>query len=281
MPDQEALEVALADLSDESENEASAAVEGEQQEPSEDNAAEIEQEAPAEEEKQAETEDTQTETKSQRRRRLRREREEKQADRLKFLEAENKRLEKRLGGIKEPDRRNYSNESEYLADRAAYNVRRETAQEDQQRLSTDFETTRAEEAQAFNDALMDFGAEGSEKYNDFTEKVSRPVEQGGPAITTVMTEALFETDHGVDIAYYLAQHPKESLQIAQMSPIAQVRKIYELEGKVSKANAPAKSAAPPPVKTVKSGKATARKPVSKMSMSEYAEFRQKQMGGGA
>lgn len=272
MPDQEALEVALADLPDVSESESSEVIkDNEQQETSEEAA-----------EQSAKTEDVsqEGETKSQRRRRLRRERETNVNAEVERLRAENERLKTRGRTVKAPNPQDYTNQAEYAADLAAYRVRSQDAQAETERIQSDFKRAETAERDSFAEAAMDFKSEGVEKYPDFAELVSRTPDKGGPALTTVMTEALFESDAGVDVAYYLAKNPAESKKIAQMSPVAQARAVFQLEAKVAKQAEPVRSKAPAPVKPVKGGSAAPQKSPSEMSMSEYAAYRQKQMQGG-
>lgn len=276
MPDQEAIEVALADLSDVSEGEPSIETEEglEQPEQSEEGAAN-EQQAQAEDEGSQEQE-----SKSQRRRRLRRERETKTNERIKALEAENTRLKTRADKLRQPDPRNYTSDAEYQSDLAAYKVRRQDIQDESDRISQDYSDAEKEDGTAYKEAMSDFQAEGAAKYKDFNEIVARPTSQGGPAFTTIMTEALFESDMGIDVAYELAKNPQETLRISNLSPVAQAKAIFEAEAKVKANQAPPKSKAPAPVKPVRGGSSAAQsKPVSEMSMAEYAAHRQKQMEG--
>ena len=90
-----------------------------------------------------------------------------------------------------------------------------------------------------------------------------------------------ESDVGVDVAYYLATHVKESAEIAKLPPLQQIRALYDLEAKVSQPKAAPVSKAPPPVKPVRGGSASASKPVSEMSMAEYYAYRKKQINGEA
>lgn len=276
MPDLEALEVAKAALSDVSHDD----------DPSKDldeegkvkTAEQLEAEAD-DEDGEGESE-AEKESKSQRRRRLRREREQEIARKVETLQSENARLKERAKTSgKQPDPRYYNSDAEYAADLAVWKSRAGDVQAETSRLEKEYEGTQTEEATAFSDAITDLKSEGAEKYKDFLEVVDRPVEKGGPAVTPVMVEAMIESDFGPDIAYWLGKNPKESLKIFGMSPVAQARAIFELENKVKAQAAPPKSNAPAPVKPVKGGSAAAQKPVSQMSMSEYAAYRNKQIRG--
>ena len=275
MPDQEAIEVAQADLSDVSESDSSEAVEsGEQQETQEGQAAEVSEQPEGEETSK------ETETKSQRRRRMRREKEAETNERVRALERENAKLKEAQARLKRPNRHEYNDPTEYAADLAAFKVREQDTQAQSERINQEYEAANGDERSSFQAAATDFTAEGAEKYPDFSEVVNRNPDAGGPAITPIMAEALFESDAGVDVAYYLAKNTAESVKISQMSPVAQARAIFNLEAKVTKPKPPVQSKAPAPVKPVKGGSTAAQKPVTEMSMSEYAAYRQKQMNGG-
>ena len=281
MPDQEAIEVALADLSDVNSAESESSTsdfevpetdtdEAEQQEQASDEAGQSDG-------KGAEQE---TETKSQRRRRLRREREQAKEAEIARLQRENSRLEQRAKGLQPPRRDQFYDEADYTAALAAYNVRRQDAESDYERINTEYSAVEEGDAEQFQESLTDFNSEGSAKYKDFVEKVSRQPDQGGPQITHMMAEAMMESDVGVDVAYYLATHVKESAEIAKLPPMQQIRALYDLEAKVSQPKAAPVSKAPPPVKPVRGGSASASKPVSEMSMAEYYAYRKKQLNGG-
>lgn len=277
MPDMEAIEVAQAALADESESETSEALRGENLEQP---VTDTEEAAYADDADDETSDDSETESKSQRRRRLRREKEQEVARKVSALEAENTRLrdrQKSRGDRPDPDY--YTSESEYAADLAVWKSRDADVQAETENLRTRYDEVDGEDAGAFQAATADLNAEGAEKYKDYNEVVTRPRENGGPAITVVMAEALLESDMGADIAYYLGKNVKESEKISALSPVAQAKAIWKLESKVAKSTMPAQSQAPAPVKPVRGGSSAPTKPVSEMSMSEYAAYRQKQMNG--
>lgn len=267
MPDMEAIEVAQEALSDVSENESSEVV--------------VDETLEQPEAEDADGEVSEKESKSQRRRRMRRDREEQANQQISWLEQENTRLRERAKSIKAPNPENYTSEYEYTADLAAYKVRQQDVQAESERIQTSYSEAESDDGRGFNDSIADFNAEGAEKFKDFDQVVRRMPADGGPVLTAIMAEALMETDLGVDIAYYLGNNVKESQKIANLSPVAQAKAIFNLEAKVAKANMPAQSQAPAPVKPVRGGSASPSKPVSQMSMSEYAAYRQKQMSGAS
>jgi hypothetical protein len=276
LPDMEAIEVAQAALADESASESSEALRGENLEQP---TTEAEEAADAEDADEAVSEDS--ESKSQRRRRMRREKEQEVSRKVETLEAENTRLRKRQeSGGDRPDPDYYTSESEYAADLAVWKSRDADVQAETENLRTRYTEVDGEDTDAFRMATEDLNAEGAEKYEDYNAVVTKAREDGGPAITVVMAEALLESDMGADIAYYLGKNVKESEKISALSPVAQAKAIWKLEAKVAKGTPPAQSKAPVPIKPVRGGSSAPTKPVSEMSMSEYSAYRNKQMSGG-
>ena len=277
MPDREAMEAALARLPDVSESESSESdllpdeiwEEAKEQEKSEE-AAEGADGKDGEE----------TETKSQRRRRMRREREEAREAEISRLAKENERLRQQASRLRQPRPEQFDNDAEYLAAMAAYNVRKQDTEEAAQRLNSEYEAVQSDDEKTFGEQMDDFLSDGAKKYTDFATKLKRKPQEGGPNITPVMAEALIESDMGVDVAYYLATNVKEAEKIAKLPPVAQARAIWELESKVQDQRKPAVSKAPPPVKPVR-GSSGNTKPVSEMSMAEYAAYRNRQIRGEA
>ena len=83
---------------------------------------------------------------------------------------------------------------------------------------------------------------GSEKYDDFEEKVGR-IQPGTP-----FTDAIIEAENSEDVAHYLGSHPEEIKRIVQLSPRQQIREIGKLEAKLlatpQKPQTPSKAPAP-------------------------------------
>lgn len=136
----------------------------------------------------------------------------------------------------------------------------ERQQYEQQRQAQDFEGRK--------EAKM---SEGIEKYDDFVDVV---IENPTLRITPVMAEAIVESDIGHDVAYYLGTHPDEAARIAALSPVAQIREVARLEGKVTAPPEPTK--APPPI-TPSGSRASVDKDPDKMSTDEWLAWRRKQL----
>lgn len=283
MPDMEALEVAQSSLPDESVSETSenqeTVTEVESQAESAESGEGSAQDADeAQGKDEAETK-TESESASARRRRIRREKREQQDREMAALRERNAKLEKQLEGLQRPDRSHYHSEAEYAASLAAYNVQANSANAEATEIREAAEASTSSEQESFNEALTDFNSEGTAKYKDFTDLVTKPADQGGPQITPIMAEALFEADSGVDIAYHLATHTAEAEKIAKMSPVGQAMEIVRLGDRLKAEAKPKTSSAPKPIKPVKSGGASSQKAVSEMSMSEYYNYRTKQLAG--
>jgi hypothetical protein len=269
------MEVAMRDLPDVSESDSS-----EIDQLDEDELGDEQQETPDEAAEADGEGDSETETKSQRRRRMRREREEAREAEISRLAKENERLRQRASGLKQPKPDQFNSDAEYWAAMAAYNVRRADTQEAAERINSEYRDVESGDQETLGAQMDDFLSEGTTKYKDFADKVKRLPKDGGPMISPIMAEALIESDMGIDVAYYLASNTAEAAKIAKLPPVAQARAIWELEGKVQDQRKPAMSKAPPPVKPVR-GSSGNTKPVSEMSMSEYAAYRNRQINGEA
>lgn len=114
-----------------------------------------------------------------------------------------------------------------------------------------------------------------EKYPDFQVKVFDPNLPQLGQINQAALEALVESEHMADVAYYLASNPSEVYKFGNMTPIQAVKEVARLEAKFSKP-AGKTTAAPPPPKTV-SGKSESVKDPAKMTTEEWMEWRKSQV----
>lgn len=100
-------------------------------------------------------------------------------------------------------------------------------------------------------------------------------------VTTQMAEILTDSDHGPAVAYYLGNNPLEAAEIAQLSEREQAMAIGRIEGQLSQKPVRRVTQAPEPVQTV-SGKSPGAIPdLNKMSMKEYAAFRNAEANKGS
>lgn len=102
-----------------------------------------------------------------------------------------------------------------------------------------------------------------QKHADYEEVINRPV------FTREIMEALFESEQGPEIAYFLGKNEAEAHRIADLSPAQMLKEIGKLEGRFS-AESPRRtvSGAPPPITPV-DGNATVEKDPEKMSTAEW------------
>lgn len=140
------------------------------------------------------------------------------------------------------------------------------------------ESTRADRersARAQQDAadrkMGDLKSAGREKYADFDEVAL----SDKLPITDAMVDAISESEVGSDLAYYLGKNPLEAARIARLSPVKQVLEIGRLEAKAGSTPGKKPTGAPDPVQRVgRGGSATAPDP-NKMSMKQWAAYRDK------
>jgi len=122
------------------------------------------------------------------------------------------------------------------------------------------------------DPSADYAAEltavGKGKYDDFEQKAFA---------TNEMLPVLEEFEGAADIAYYLGNNLQDAERINGMSKIGMAREFAKIEAKVNMPK-PRTTKAPEPVKPVETT-STETVDVDKMSMAEYAAYRNKQQYG--
>lgn len=148
-------------------------------------------------------------------------------------------------GKPSPD--NFNSYEEYVEALTDYRV--------EQRLLKQREEAQQQEAQAQQKQILDRWNEQSEaareKFEDFDE-VLNSVPPPPPAIQY----AIMSSDQAAEVAYHLAQNPKELARIAKLEPLAAAREIGKLEVKLSKPVTPPATpkpkvtSAPAPIKPV-------------------------------
>lgn len=119
-------------------------------------------------------------------------------------------------------------------------------------------------------------AEGTAKYPDFAAKINDPSLPNLGEVNPAAFQAVMGSPVGVDVAYYLAEHPSEVYSLASMDPVSAVREIVRLEQMVTAKAPPATHVAPKPPTRVK-GNSEAVKDPSKMSTTEWMEWRNRQL----
>lgn len=135
-----------------------------------------------------------------------------------------------------PDPSNYQygdSDSRYIADLARYETR-QTFRAEQAKVAQDQQAhQRQQSAAAHEQALADFGVKGSAKYEDFQEVVLDSANAGEWPLSPVVGELVLTSDHGEDIAYFLATHHDEARRIANLPPAKQAAWFGQQEALLS------------------------------------------------
>ena len=118
---------------------------------------------------------------------------------------------------------------------------------DQREIKREAEKKQREASDAWETKLQS----ARKLHKDFDKKV---LENDKVEISGVMKQAIFELERGPEVAYVLAENPKEAKRIAQLSPTAAIRAIGKIEdGLTPLQKAPSQktaSKAPEPIEPV-------------------------------
>jgi hypothetical protein len=145
-----------------------------------------------------------------------------------------------------PRREAFANEAEFVAavfDHKQAQSEKKAAQQRQQHALVQAETS-------FRERLKSAMDDGSEKYEDFEDKIKPLFSQEFPA-NRAMAEAIVDSEHKHDIFYFLGQHPEEAKKIAMLNPVQAVKKIAEIEARFNARKSQTTSKAPAPIGGVK------------------------------
>jgi len=114
---------------------------------------------------------------------------------------------------------------------------------------------------------------GADKYPDFQAVAG----QVPPAVMNDdMLIALGEIGKGADVAYYLGKNPAEAATLVNLSPVQLGRAIAKIESSLVEPSVNTPTKAPEPIKA-SGNRASAEKDPAKMSDSEFAAWRRKQI----
>jgi signal recognition particle GTPase len=99
--------------------------------------------------------------------------------------------------------------------------------------------------------IMEAYADSEEKVRDKYDDYDQVARNPNVPITEVMAEAIYESDVGPEVAYYLGSNVKEAARISKLSPFMQAKEIGKIEAKLA-SNPPVKktSNAPAPISPV-------------------------------
>jgi len=128
----------------------------------------------------------------------------------------------------EPTIDQFDNYDDFVVAKAAYKIREENKQSDQQRIVQEVENKWTERL-----------TEAREKIPDFQEVLRTTTAPVSDAMIVVMKDS----DLGPQIAYYLAKNPQEANRISKLSPVSMAREMGKIEVKIT-----AQSDAPKPNK---------------------------------
>lgn len=120
----------------------------------------------------------------------------------------------------------------------------------------------------------DIFAKGKGKYEDFDAVVNNPSLPPLQNIAPGAFGVLWESEHAADLAYKLAKEPVIVQEMQRMSPVAQARKMLQLEQSFSPSGQTSPTSSP--TRTLPAGAPQPDRDLSKMSMKEYAAYRAKQ-----
>lgn len=122
----------------------------------------------------------------------------------------------------------------------------------------------------FNTSRVKSIMKGSEKYDDFRERVFADDYE----MTDAMIASASETKTPADVVYYLSQHPEEASRIAALPTTLQAYEIHALASKV--AAPPATTKAPAPI-TPQTGTASVEKRLEDAEYDDFVKIRRKQI----
>lgn len=167
-----------------------------------------------------------------------------------------------------PARESFDNDEDYVDALTDYKVRQHMGTL-QEKIS---ETTRRSQV----DAAWDTRVQAAEKtYPDFRQVI------GGAEdvkISPELMDAMKSSDHGPDLAYYLAKNPDEAGRLVSLSPVAAAMELGRIASYIEyeKTQKSAEVSKAPPPARVPSGSTTksGMKSLSEMSFDEYVKARQ-------
>lgn len=150
----------------------------------------------------------------------------------------------------------------YIKDLGAHAAR----QEFKRLREEDAKTTAVRSAEQ---ADFDRRAAFAKDHPDFHDKIATSL-----VCTQVMADTMIDSEHGPAVAYHLANNPDEAKRIAALSPVAQIRAIGAIEGRLAAAPTTTEptntvSNAPPPAPNVR-GKGGQFKPAG--DTGDFASF---------
>lgn len=133
-----------------------------------------------------------------------------------------------------PDPKDYEYgdiDSRYISDLARYVTRKELSEAESRRARAQQEQQATSAQQQLDAKMRDFVVEGSTRYDDFNEVVIEGADNW--ALSPILASLLVDSDHGTDIAYYLAKNPSEARKVFNLTPAKQAAWFGQREAKLS------------------------------------------------
>lgn len=175
--------------------------------------------------------------------------------------ANGQQQQRQADGVPQPTDYQYGElDAAYIRDLAKYEARQEILAQQQQHQARTTTADQQRQQEAFKAKADEFRDRGVDKYDDFEDVVF----DNSVPISPIMAELAFDSDHGPDILYALAQDLKEAKRVSALSPARQAawfgRKEAELSSEASdadedehgnppQATSPKTPQAPPPPQT--------------------------------
>lgn len=202
-------------------------------------------------------------------------------------EARAKMLEERLSALEqrqfqsqqkpvdnsEPKLENFDNFDAYVAAKAEWIAERKIEQTLTEREKRQMAEREAAEHRKTAEGWTRRMAEATAEMPDFEEVLA----SSDVPMTPAMQQAIMESDIGPKVAYHLALHPDEAIQIANMSPIRAAAALGRIEERLAARPTKGVSGAPEPIKPVGGTRATAQKDPANMTDAEFAAWRRSQI----
>jgi len=167
----------------------------------------------------------------------------------------------------EPQEQDFDNYGDYIKALASWQYRKDKA----------IDTARAASRRAAEQAekaLRKF-EEGAkvvrEEHPDFDEMIRKPI------FTEAMSRAIYLSEKGPQIAYYLGKNPSVADRLATLTSDEVFLEIGKLEKELTTPAKKTVSEAPPPITPVSGETATEKTPLHELPMEEYAKRRNKEV----
>lgn len=169
---------------------------------------------------------------------------------------------------KEPKIEDFDFDSDkYEEAKIAYRVRKELSNAEKAKLEA---SERQKQQKVIESAKVKFD-EAGDRFDDFDDVVYK-----NPYVTNDMVQAVFFSDVGPDIAYYLGKNPEESQRIAALPAARQMIEIGKLEARFTTKPEPRTTNAPEPIKPVSSAGKAPSMLSDDMPLADWMKLRQQQ-----